>query len=315
MTKNGISCNLHNSIVMLDPKHIVCDSINFISHAHKDHLPIINNNGMILTSIETKAIAHSYGLKLNNFVESFDSFELINSGHILGSKCLFFNDILYTGDICTRNRGIISGAKLPKAKILITECTFGLPEFIFPKLDIVIKKVNELISMYYSKGIPVILLGYALGKAQTLTQLFSHWEPMYHYHTIKKINDIYRNLGIDLKNCLSDIDAENNGLLAKKPWIMIAPFMSTKNKFIDKMKSKFGAITIGFTGWAHSSRFSFGKQYDYLFTLSDHCDFSELIDMVYKTKAEKVYTVHGFTNEFATYLKKIDIDAEPLSKY
>ena len=71
----------------------------------------------------------------------------------------------YTGDICTRNRGFLQGANIPKCKTLITECTFGLPEFVFPKIDEIQKQVNELISELYGKGIPVILMGYQLGQS------------------------------------------------------------------------------------------------------------------------------------------------------
>ncbi len=314
ITKNGILCRINNKFVSLDPKRINMNTINFVSHAHKDHLPIISNNGTILASTETKRIMMHYGLNIKNFVDTLDNFTLIDNGHILGSKGLLLDDLFYTSDICTRNRCFIKGAKVPKCKIIITECTFGLPEFVFPKLEIIVKKVNVLISDLYSKGLPIILLGHALGKAQILTQLFSHWDPIYYHHMIKQINDLYIELGVNLKNGINEIDAEANGLLHKKPWIMITPFMSEKNEFITRMKSKFGAITIGFTGWANSTRFFFGRQHDYSFPLSDHCDFNELINVIHKTNAEKVYTTHGFVNEFSEYLKKIGIHSEPITE-
>ena len=48
--------------------------------------------------------------------------------------------------------------------------------------------------------------------------------------------------------------------------------------------------------------------------MSDHCDFNELVDMVIKSGAEQVYTIHGFVEEFATHLNKIGINAIPLVK-
>jgi len=47
-------------------------------------------------------------------------------------RALSFDDVFYTGDITLRDRGFLKGAKIPKCKTLITECTFGLPEFVFP---------------------------------------------------------------------------------------------------------------------------------------------------------------------------------------
>ena len=157
MTKNGILCEVNDKRVYLDPKNTDATGINFVSHAHSDHLPS-KNGGTILASLETNEIASLRGFKMENHVDSLDGFSLIDSGHILGSRGLFFDDIFYTGDICTRKRGFLQGAKIPKCKTLITECTFGLAEFIFPTIDEIQKQVNELISELYGKGVPVIYI-------------------------------------------------------------------------------------------------------------------------------------------------------------
>ena len=311
MTKNGILCEVNHKRVHLDPKNTDVTGINFVSHAHIDHLPTANG-GTILSSVETNKIANLRGFKMENHIDSLDGFSLIDSGHIFGAKGLLFDDIFYTGDICTRKRGFLQGAKIPKCKTLITECTFGLPEFIFPAIDEIQKQVNELISGLYGKGIPVILMGYQLGKAQTITQLFGHWEPLFFHDSVKEMNSLHQKLGIPLKDGIGHSEAEKNGLLEKKPWVMVAPMMSSKNKFLQDMKSKYGAVTIGFSGWAQSSRFSFGRRADYSITMSDHCDFNELVNMVVQSEAEQVYTIHGFVDEFAEHLQKIGINAQPL---
>ena len=314
MTKNGILCDADNKRVNLDPKNVDSTGINFVSHAHSDHLPS-KNGGTILSSIETNEIANLRGFKMENHVDSLDNFSLIDSGHILGAKGLLFDDIFYTGDLCTRDRGFLKGAKIPKCKTLITECTFGLPEFVFPKLDDMLKQVNELISDLYTKGIPVILMGYQLGKAQTITQFFGHWGPLYLHDSVKDMNSLHQKFGILLKDGIGHTEAEKNGLLEKKPWIMVAPLMSSKNKFVQDMKSKYGAVTIGFSGWAQSNRFSFGRRTDYSIPISDHCDYNELMDVVVRSGAEQVYTIHGFVNEFASDLRSMDINAKPLLEH
>ncbi|KAF6247083.1 exonuclease [Nitrosopumilus sp. b3] len=311
MTKNGILCEVNKNRVYLDPKNSDKSGINFVSHAHADHLPT-KNGGTILASIETNEIANLRGFKMENHVESLENFSLVDSGHILGAKGLLFDDIFYTGDICTRDRGFLQGARIPKCKTLITECTFGLPEFVFPKMEEIQKQVNELISDLYGKGIPVILMGYQLGKAQTITQLFGHWGPLYFHDSVKEMNSLHQKFGVSLNDGIGHSEAEKNGLLDKKPWVMVAPLMSSKNKFIQDMKSKYGAVTIGFSGWAQSSRFSFGRRTDYSIPMSDHCDYNELVEMVVQSGAEQVYTIHGFVDEFAQELRKIGIPAQPL---
>lgn len=311
MTRNGILCEQNELKIRLDPKRADSHGINFVSHAHSDHLPL-ENGGTVLSSRETNEIASLRGVHMSNFVDSMENFALVDSGHILGARGLLFDDVFYTGDICTRNRGFLHGAKVPKCDTLITECTFGLPEFTFPKLSEIEKQVNEIISNLYSRGTPVILLGYQLGKAQTLSQIFKHWDPLYYHDSVKKMNDLHRKFGISLKEGMGHTEAESQGLLNKKPWVMVAPMMSSKNFFLKHMKSKYGAVTIGFSGWAKSPRYKFSRGCDYSIPLSDHCDFDELTEMVVQSGAKKVYTIHGFVEEFATHLTKMGIDAQPL---
>jgi putative mRNA 3-end processing factor len=311
MTKNGIVCFLRGNTVNLDPKFAMSQSINFVSHAHSDHLPN-RKEGLILATRETKAIATLRGNDLSNYTESLEDFVMYDSGHILGSRGLLFDDVFYTGDICTRDRGFLSGARIPKCKILITECTFGRPEFVFPQIDEIIKQVNETIAEMYHKGKPVLLLGYQLGKAQTLSYLFGHWEPLYYHDSVKEMNDLHRSLGVPLKEGVGHTEAESRGFLDKKPWIMVCPLMSENNAFIKHMKSKYDAITIGFSGWAKSPSLSYGRKNDYSIPLSDHCDYNELVELVKKTGAEKIYTVHGFVEEFSASLIKMGFDAQPL---
>ena len=311
MTKNGILCETNEKRVFLDPKKADSGGINFVSHAHMDHLPL-KNGGTILASVETNKIAKLRGFNMKNHVEKIEDCFLFDSGHILGSKGLLVDDIFYTGDICTRDRGFLSGAKIPKCKTLITECTFGLPEFVFPTLDEIKKQTNELISELYSKGIPVILMGYQLGKAQTITQLFGHWSPLYFHDSVKEMNDLHKQLGVKLSEGMGHSEAQKKGLLDKKPWVMIAPMMSEKNQFLREMKTKYGAVTVGFSGWAKSPKFQFGRRTDYSIAMSDHCGFDELESMVIQSGAEKIYTIHGFVEEFAAHLRTKGFNAQPL---
>jgi putative mRNA 3-end processing factor len=314
MTANGIFVSEQNGVkIHLDPKKGINDGIAFVSHAHIDHLHR-QNGGLVLASKQTSEIAKLRGYSIENYLEEYNDFSLIDAGHILGAKGLLFGDgVFYTGDISIRERAFMKGANVPKCKVLITECTFGMPEYVFPKVEETVKRVNEIISESYSRGKPVILLGYELGKAQILSYLFSHWAPYYH-DSVKKVNDVYRKFGVNLPDSMGHSQAESTGLLDKKPWLLIAPNMSGKNRFVQHMKSRYDAITIGFSGWAQSPRFAFARQHDYSIPLSDHCDYNELLQLVKTCAPEKIYTVHGFVEEFASDLVKIGYDAKPLTE-
>jgi putative mRNA 3-end processing factor len=166
----------------------------------------------------------------------------------------------------------------------------------------------------YDLGVPVILMGYPLGKAQLLTALFGHWEPMFVYDSIHKINSLYIKLGIPLKNTMKYSLAEKRGLLRKsKPWVMITPLTSAKSSFVKWLKRTYGAVTIGFSGWAINKGYKFMMDLDYCMPMSDHCDYRELIDVVRASKARKIYTFHGFAAEFASTLRKMGFDAQALT--
>jgi DNA ligase-1 len=66
------------------------------------------------------------------------------------------------------------------------------------------------------------------------------------------------------------------------------------------------------SGWAKDAEFArlFGA--DATFDLSDHCDFDELMEVVELSGADQVYTVHGYTEDFARHLRKRGIRASAL---
>ena len=67
------------------------------------------------------------------------------------------------------------------------------------------------------------------------------------------------------------------------------------------------------SGWAQEPSFwrLFGA--DFAFPYSDHCDFDELLAVIDRSGAEKVYTVHGFTEELARHLRKRGVRAHALA--
>ena len=74
-------------------------------------------------------------------------------------------------------------------------------------------------------------------------------------------------------------------------------------------------MTAGFSGWAIEESFKYRGDYDETFVLSDYSDFSELTVTVETLDPEVVYTEHGFSDEFATYLDaELDVDAQSLKE-
>ncbi len=313
MHENGIMVEYDEKRIALDPNRSTDADVTFVSHAHIDHLHTPENGERVLTSPETSKLASARGYNMARYDESLDGFELIDSGHILGSKGLLIDGkIFYTGDVSTRDRAFLKGAKIPKCEVLILESTYGKPEFRFPSVNEIIENANRIISNLYSKGVPVILMGYPLGKAQVLTSMFKHWQPLYLHDSVYKMNQICSDLGVDLGDAVPYSRAEADNLLSKKPWVMVAPKMSADSKFVLDMKQRYKAVTIGFSGWALTDWYRYSSGLDYSLPLSDHCDFHELVSIVKTGNPSKVYTFHGYSADLAAQLNKMGYHAEPL---
>lgn len=318
-SKSGIIVDNNGRMISLDPSRSNhhCDW-TFVSHAHTDHLCKKTSKGNInnktLVSKATSLIAQTRGYRINDATEDCDGFQLIDTGHILGSRGLLIeDDLYYTGDISIRERAFMKPAHIPPADILIIESTFGRPEYMFPKVADIIDKTNRIISEMYNLGVPVLLMGYPLGKAQLLSALFGHWDPIYIHDSIDKMNSVYIDLGVPLKRMITASIAEKKGLLMKnRPWLMIAPLNTARSNYIKLMKQKYGAVTIGFSGWAINRRYKFMMGLDYTMPMSDHCDYSELVKVVRVCNPKKIFTFHGFSTDFAASLRKMGFDAEPL---
>ena len=299
----------------LDPKAPVRSDYTFVSHAHMDHVEKPHPKSKVLASKETVILARARGVELgSNGEEPPEGVSLLDSGHILGARALYIHDeLLYTGDAAGRERAFMSRCSTKKARILITETTFGDPRYVFPPLDQTVKMVNEMIAHTFDKGRPVVLMGYPLGKSQVLSYLFSSWNPFFVHESVGQMNDIYRESGVPLREAKTI--AKTLEGLPQGPWVMVTPMMSSRNKLAARLKKEYGAVLAAFSGWAVERGYGSFLGADYSFPLSDHCDYLELLRLVKEVSPEMVYTTHGFTSEFARTLRGEGFDAKPLDGY
>lgn len=306
--RGGIMCSVGSHEIYLDPKSGVGGRTTFVSHAHIDHLP--PSGTCAIASEETHQLAALRGIHLEK--EDAGNLTLVDSGHILGSRGILVGDVFYTGDICTRDRAFMQRAHVPRCTTLITESTFGKPGFSFPDLSDTVSRTNAIISNAFDRGLPVVLMGYELGKAQILTHLFRIWDPLYVHDSVKVMNDAYRRMGINLRNVPGHTESAHK--LGAGPWLMITPNLRAKDPLLSELRSKYGAVVVGFSGWSGSGHTPWRSSADHVIPMSDHCDFEELVSMVRSSGAKTVYTTHGFADEFSSHLRSIGIDAHPLSK-
>lgn len=316
ISHKGIKIQYDNKIIDLDPVKKTNGDFRFISHAHMDHMRGLSTEENVIASNETVFLAARRGITLNLTKKIPENVKLVDTGHILGSRGILFGDgkLFYTSDFAVKPRAFLKGCNPIKCDTLIIESTFGKKEFIFPPITNIEKKVNELISELFSFGKPVILMGYSLGKAQILSDLFSKWDPIFVESSAWNMNKAHIDLGVNIRDNFRIYNTDDNeDILKKKPWILIAPLKNGYSNFVTNLKKKYGAITIAFSGWSIKPKYKNRMNIDYAFPLSDHSDFNELVEMVYKCNPEKVYTVHGFEEEFAIHLRNLGYNATSLS--
>ena len=313
-TSNGITVNYGVMSYALDPRGPSRSDYTFISHAHLDHVQTPDPKSKVLASKETRMLAEARGFDLGRTTESADGVRLLDSGHILGARAICIGDeVLYTGDAAGRDRAFMGRCRTKKARILITESTFGKADYIFPPTSQIVKQVNSTIGTLFDKGRPVVLMGYALGKSQILSHLFSSWSPFYVHERVAEMDEVYRLCGVDLRK--GQVVRSDLGGLSTGPWVMVAPMMSSRSSFARRLKKEYGAALVAFSGWAADPGYAYSVGADYAFAVSDHCDYQELLALVKEVSPEVVYTTHGFTTEFALDLRKLGFDAKPLSGY
>jgi putative mRNA 3-end processing factor len=312
---NGIKVDVGSFSIVLDPKTASGCHYAFVSHAHIDHVHLPDKKSKVIASKETKDLAKLRGYDLGAFDDEISGIEMIDSGHILGSRAVLIKDkILYTGDLCVRDRAFLRGFKGVRCETLIIESTYGRRHYVFPDADAVINQVNKFISSCFDQCRPVVLTGYPLGKAQMISYLFGNWEPVYLHDSIFKMNDTHIKLGVDLKEFERFESAPRfQAKLGRGPWVLIAPSSGWgKSNLLREMKEKYNAVVATFTGWAIDLKFRSASNLDRAFPLSDHCDFKDLLEFVENCGPSKIYTMHGFSAEFAAHLRAQGFDAEAL---
>jgi putative mRNA 3-end processing factor len=315
-SNSGIQVDVGETRFVLDPKAAVRADYTFVSHAHIDHMHNPARNERIIASKETGDLARARGYDLGTTIEEAEGVELLDSGHILGSRAIKIADeVFYTGDASGRERAFLGKCRTRRARILIMETTYGSPEYIFPQTAKLVREVNGLIGSAFDRGRPVVLMGYPLGKAQLLSYYFSSWEPLFFHDSVAAMNKIHADHGVQLKAGHEFNPSEDSDRLPSGPWVMVAPMSSGRSRLMSHLKSKYGAILVAFSGWAIKGGYSSSLGADYSFPLSDHCDYSELIKLVEAVSPETVYTTHGFAAEFASDLRRMGFSAKTLSAY
>jgi len=292
---NGIEIECGERI-LIDPKRAIEGIPVLISHAHSDHVPrnVSHVKTDVYASFGTASILRRlYGghYKILHFNESISigNFEIyaFPAGHIYGSSGFLINcgkiSLFYTGDVNPRGGLTVeSPARIPKADILITEATYGLPKFRFPDQEVTRARLSKWVIKEVLNGRSPILSAYLIGKSQEVIATLNRYTNL-EVSVSKRIADVSEAYSVfDLRY---EVDTHKDAHVTHKAYDNAARV----------------------TGWAILSK----RECD--FPLSAHADFYDLLNVVELSNSSRIYTVYGYAEGFAKILKKMGIEASALS--
>lgn len=315
MTK-GSSIRLGNGVELLeskkyyfDPADVGHDGVHCLSHAHFDHLPRkVLGDEVVASPLTVKCAQDRLNRRLRH--KDCPQVKILDSGHILGSSMFLVEDgekVLYTGDLCTRDRLGMQGAKPVKVDTLILESTFGLPRYIFPPREEAERTVRDWVEDNLSRGRSVGMFVYPLGKSQEMLKLFRDMNPNL-YGSSLQTTQLIEDTGVEFSYRPFDLKS------SKDPFLLICPTGVRRAGFVEKLRRR-GMVTAAISGWAVDSSFKHRMGLDEAFPLSDHSDFNDLLEFAKKCDPTMVLTHHGFERDLAAHIRSdLGIEAYALIK-
>ena len=293
--------------------------IGFISHAHADHF---GRHQKIFCSTQTAQLLITRFKCDPKRITSLDFYEpfeigpfilkLLPAGHIFGSAMLHvisktnWASLLYTGDFKLRESYTAETNALIPADTLIMETTFGKPNWIFPGLTEIEEQIKCFALEAFVVGHVPIFLCYSLGKSQELQAILGKAGTPYASHRI-----VYEmTMACRRAGCKVASGVKFDGLVPDNHALILPP--NSAKKMLPLIPNCKTAIL---SGWGLDARAIHRFGTNVSIPLSDHADFNELKEAVNQVRPKRIITVHGFTREFASELRRLKYEAWSLQGY
>lgn len=312
--QNSAGWHLPGLDLWLDPHR--ARSRAFVSHAHSDHFA---RHRSILCSLPTAdLLAARYGQATSSldarpfeqpWEENGHRLELLPAGHILGSAMLHVTrlddraSLLYTGDFKLRP-SLTAEPALPKpAGLLLTECTFGRPDYTFPPAETQWERALAFALDALRENHVPVLVGYSLGKAtEILARLHGLGPPVLAHPSILELDEVVR------RHCPAPLAQARPFTKDTDPagHILVIPPNAVRSLAVRRLRRK---RVLVLTGWALDPAARFRYQCDEALPISDHADYPELLETIRLVRPTRILVTHGFEAEFARDLRSRGHDA------
>ena len=286
-----------------------------ITHAHSDHarigsqaylchrdtLPLLQ---LRLGQQNYQAVEWNEKIYINGVTVS-----LHPAGHIIGSSQIRieYNGEVWvvSGDYKTEPDGISGTFEPIPCNTFITESTFGLPIYNWKPQQEIFHDIQNWVRSNEVAGKASVIIAYSLGKAQRVLKAIEDVTGNIFVHgAIWNVHQTLVQAGWQLPE-VKRINPDNTKEDYKGS-VVIAPPSADGSPWM----RRFTPYSVGIcSGWMQVRGNQRRRNADAGFALSDHADWSGLLQTVKATGAQKVYVTHGFQSVFSRYLNELGIEA------
>lgn len=212
---------------------------------------------------------------------------------------------MVTGDFKVEVDGISAPFHPVKCHTLVTECTFSLPLYSWPKQDDILREINDWWAQNRQQGINSIIFAYSLGKAQRLLHnLDLSVGPVILHGAITAATQALSRSGLRLA-----IPPDSAALYGRGGALILAPPSAQGSPWLKRFNPYSTAMA---SGWMTLRGVRRRRATDRAFVISDHADWSGLNRAVTESGASGVTATHGYTAAFSRWCRERGLEAHEL---
>lgn len=288
-----------------------------VTHAHSDHARPGHNSYLVSQTclpllklrlghdIQAEGLPFGETRKIGGAQVSFHP-----AGHILGSAQIRVEVggrvWVVSGDYKPQPDQSCEAFELVKCDVFVSECTFGLPVYRWQEEEAIHREINYWWSNNAEAGRPSILFAYSLGKAQRILRgLDPSIGPIFAHGAVHPFLPVYQSSGVKFPRVQKPKDKTGDWAGA----MIVAPPAVEDAGWTRKFR---GAKRAFASGWMAVRGARRRRNLDSGFVLSDHADWSGLLDVIKGTGAELVKLTHGDGDPLARYLQEQGINGSIL---
>ena len=191
----------------------------------------------------------------------------------------------------------------------ITESTFGLPIYRWPKQADVMAQINTWWQANADAGRASLLLGYSFGKAQRLLAgVDASIGPIFVHGAVEPLNEAYRAAGVALP--ATQLLSPATDAQALRRALVVAPPSVSGSIWSRKLGDASDAFA---SGWMQLRGARRRQGLDRGFVLSDHADWPGLQRAIAATRASRVIVTHGYEAVMVRWLRGQGLQAGSFS--